>query len=188
MNLIILFSLIILLTFRFVRNRKTQNRKEGKAYSSQILTIQFLFYIILVLLVFLEFFLAQRRLNYSISILGFFIYILALIGREWAIKTLGEYWSADIRIKENHRLIKEGPYRYVRHPNLLSLLLETNALCLILNSYLCLLFVWLVYFPLILLRIKFEERVLVERLGSEYIEYRKKTRSLLPIVRRKNAH
>ena len=34
----------------------------------------------------------------------------------WARVHLGRYWSGMITIKEGHRLIRTGPYRFVRHP------------------------------------------------------------------------
>ena len=38
-------------------------------------------------------------------------------GRQWAFNSLGKYWSVDIEIRDNHELIKNGPYKYMRHPN-----------------------------------------------------------------------
>ena len=34
----------------------------------------------------------------------------------WARFTLGRNWSSAVTIKEDHRLIRRGPYRIVRHP------------------------------------------------------------------------
>ena len=34
----------------------------------------------------------------------------------WARLTLGTNWSGTVTVKENHELIRTGPYRFVRHP------------------------------------------------------------------------
>ncbi|HAW50272.1 TPA: hypothetical protein DCX16_04930 [bacterium] len=178
---IYLFFLAVFLFFRFIRNRATQNRQDGDVHSSWILPFQFWFYIIIIILTIVEFFTIERKINLSVSIFGFLICILGILGREWAIKALGNFWTADIRIKKDHKLIKDGPYKYVRHPNLLCLLLEINGLCFIPNSYYSLIFVWIVYFPLILLRIYFEEKVLLDVFGNEYDNYKREVFALLPI-------
>jgi len=187
MKFTIFYILFLILSsgFRFARNRATRNREGGITYFKPIFTLQFGLYAALLILTITEFFLVCREINFFVSLFGLAIYLAGVVTREWTIKTLGEYWSADIRIRENHRLIKEGPYRYVRHPNLVCLLLEINGLCLIPNSYYSLLFVWMVYFPLILVRIHLEEKVLIEKLGQEYKNYRKEVFAFLPIKRAK---
>jgi len=34
----------------------------------------------------------------------------------WTHRTLGRHWSGILELRENHRLISSGPYRYIRHP------------------------------------------------------------------------
>jgi protein-S-isoprenylcysteine O-methyltransferase Ste14 len=34
----------------------------------------------------------------------------------WARRHLGRNWSASVAIKEDHALVRRGPYRYLRHP------------------------------------------------------------------------
>jgi protein-S-isoprenylcysteine O-methyltransferase Ste14 len=34
----------------------------------------------------------------------------------WVHKTLGRNWSPVLEIRENHQLIKNGPYKKIRHP------------------------------------------------------------------------
>lgn len=34
----------------------------------------------------------------------------------WARSHLGQYWSARVAVKEDHKLIRTGPYKYFRHP------------------------------------------------------------------------
>lgn len=177
--------LILSSGFRFTRNRATRNREGGLVYFKPIFALQFWLYTGVLILAIIEFFIVGRRISPFVALFGLVIYLAGIVSREWTVKTLGEYWSADIRIREDHQLIKEGPYRYVRHPNLVCLLLEINGLCLIPNSYYSLMFVWLAYFPLILVRIHLEEKALIERFGQEYKNYRKEVFAFLPIKRAK---
>ena len=34
----------------------------------------------------------------------------------WARYSLGQYWSARVTLKEGHRVVRSGPYAFVRHP------------------------------------------------------------------------
>lgn len=173
--------LVISSGFRIFQNRAKQNREGGTVYFKPIFSLQFWLYVLMLIFSLVEFFLVGRRMNLFISLSGLIFYLAGIIGREWVIKTLGRYWSVDIRIREDHKLIKEGPYGYVRHPNLVCLFLEANGLCLIPNSYYALIFVWTIYLASILIRIQLEEKALIEKLGQEYIDYKKEVFGLLPI-------
>ncbi|RHZ89196.1 hypothetical protein Glove_18g42 [Diversispora epigaea] len=48
-----------------------------------------------------------------VTILG----IIGLALRLWSYKTLDEFFTYDIRIKKDHKLITHGPYRYLIHPS-----------------------------------------------------------------------
>lgn len=177
--------LILSSVYRVWRRRKynTKGKREGSIirYAKPICTIQIVFYIILSISCIVEYFLLKRTINLLVSIIGIVLYLFGIIGREWVVKTLGEYWSPHIEIKENHKLVKEGPYRYLRHPNSFLLQAEVTGLALIPNSYYSLFFVWLVYFPLTLIRIHLEEHALIEKFGKEYIDYKKEVWALLPL-------
>lgn len=174
--------LFLSLTYRQLRRYVTKNNGErGIIYSKTIYNIQFLLYIILFLGCAIEYFLCNRRINLVISCSGLIMYLFAIIFREWVISWLGKYWSHYIEIKKEHRLIKEGPYKYMRHPHLLCLLVEMTGLALIPNSYYSLLLIWTVYFPITYWRIHLEEKALIEKFGKEYLEYKNKVYALLPL-------
>jgi len=53
----------------------------------------------------------------SIQYLGLLISMLGICLREWAVLTLGKYFTVTISIQHNQKLIKNGPYHWLRHPS-----------------------------------------------------------------------
>lgn len=45
----------------------------------------------------------------AVCALGFLLAI-------WSRKALGAEWSRDVEIKQGHKLVERGPYRFMRHP------------------------------------------------------------------------
>ena len=138
-----------------------------------------------------EYFLIPGKINLWISGIGVGIVVVRIWLKWWAMFTLGEYWSVQIEVRESHKLVKEGPYRYLRHPAYLSNLMEYLGVPLIANAYYTLIGVLVIYLPLNLIRLHLEERELIRKFGEEYEDYRKEVPALLPIrkqscVQRKN--
>jgi methyltransferase len=48
--------------------------------------------------------------------------------RIWIILSLGPYWTTRILVLPNHMIVRRGPYRYLKHPNYLLVILEIAAL------------------------------------------------------------
>jgi protein-S-isoprenylcysteine O-methyltransferase Ste14 len=76
-------------------------------------------------------------------------------------------------------IIKEGPFRWVRHPFYLSLMLIVLSFVLLLYSYVLL--VGLIVLTIILVGEAYrEEAILVEAFGETYLRYQRKTGMFLP--------
>ncbi|MBV8327065.1 isoprenylcysteine carboxylmethyltransferase family protein [Chryseobacterium sp.] len=113
---------------------------------------------------------------------GEFLIILGIVFRFIIIRSLGKYFTVDVTIKQDHKIKKEGFYKYLRHPSYAFSLVTSLGLGLYLNNWLSLLFAFVPPFLAFAYRIKIEEQALVERFGNEYIEYRKKTKKLIPFI------
>ena len=114
--------------------------------------------------------------------LGIAFILLGIILRFIIIKSLGKYFTVDVTIRQDHKIKKEGFYKYVRHPSYSFSLLTSLGLGLYLNNWLSL--VLAIIPPLLAFgyRIKIEERTLIEQFGEEYLEYRRKTKKLIPFI------
>ncbi|MDH5174105.1 MAG: isoprenylcysteine carboxylmethyltransferase family protein [Elusimicrobiota bacterium] len=130
-----------------------------------------------------EYFLISRTINLWVSCMGMVIVAIRIWLKWWAMLTLGEYWSVQIEIRESHKLTRDGPYRYVRHPAYLSNLMEYLGVPLIANAYYVLIGVLIIYIPLNLIRLHLEERELIRKFGKEYEDYRDKVPALFPTKR-----
>ena len=52
------------------------------------------------------------------------IFVLAQVGRYWAISSLGGYWNTRILILPGGDRVRRGPYKFFRHPNYIVVSLE----------------------------------------------------------------
>src|SRR6266700_3880219 len=118
---------------------------------------------------------------WSLSILGFLLYVSALLLRERAMRDLGRYFSPDIEIRSGHRVVRQGFYSWVRHPLLVCLMVEVAGLGLCLNAVWTLLFLGVgFYLPVILIRKRLEEKTLLEQLGEDYRLYQQEVGAFVP--------
>ena len=94
---------------------------------------------------------------------------------------LGMLESTRLRIVEDQKLVTIGVYAYIRHPLYLGEICRNIGVPLFFNSPTGLLIILLGNLFL-LARIKTEEEMLVQEFGDEYIEYRKRTKKIIPYV------
>ena len=127
-----------------------------------------------------EFFLVQREYNVWLAGLGLVMFVFANLLRRNAIHTLGRYWSLHIEIRERQPFVREGPYRYVRHPAYAAFVLEHIAVPLVGNAWWSLAVALLAYLPLILWRLTKEETALAQTFGEAYRAYQREVGALIP--------
>lgn len=99
---------------------------------------------------------------------------------EWSHRSLGRNWSDQPRLTATQHLITSGPYRWARRPISSAFLMVLGSLLLITANW-CVGLVWIASVALeSVVRIRYEERVMAERFGESYREYRRHTGSQLP--------
>lgn len=162
----------------FFKNKKEHGRILNKW---SLLVLGFIHCIVIVATI-LEYFLVKRQINLRVSLTGFILYLVALVGRNWSINTLGKYHSPYVEIMDDHLLIKKGPYQYLRHPYYLSVLIEFCGFPLVFNSYYSFFISLFIYMPaLFILRVYPEERSMIREFGKEYMLYKKEVFGFLPL-------
>jgi protein-S-isoprenylcysteine O-methyltransferase Ste14 len=99
----------------------------------------------------------------------------------WARKILGGNWSATVTLKQDHSLVRQGPYATVRHPIYSGLLLAGLGTALAIGEVHSLLAV-VIGVAGFYTKAKLEERFMIEHFGRDYEEYRQHTWALVPFV------
>jgi protein-S-isoprenylcysteine O-methyltransferase Ste14 len=99
--------------------------------------------------------------------------------RLWPVFMLGNRFSGLVAIQPGHTLVTSGVYGVIRHPSYLGLLVNSLGWALAFRSGVGLLITALII-PVILTRIRAEERLLLAQFGGEYDAYRARTSRLIP--------
>ena len=109
----------------------------------------------------------------------------AMALRYWAIATLGPRWTTRILVVPGLPVVTGGPYRWLRHPNYLAVIVEVAALPLVHTAWITAL-VWSVANAFVLrARIAAEEEAL--RRESDYDRAMTGRRALVPSAEREAA-
>lgn len=99
----------------------------------------------------------------------------------WARLILGANWSARVTIKQDHELVRRGPYAFVRHPIYTGLLTAMLGTALVYGFARC--FVGVLLFAVALwLKSQMEEQFMIQQFGEQYAQYRQRTRALVPFL------
>ena len=109
---------------------------------------------------------------------------LCLIGlafAAWARVTLGRNWSGVVTLKEGHELIERGPYRFVRHPIYTGILTMFFATALALG-HLAGFAATLLMFASFWIKLRDEEKLMLQQFPGQYAAYRQRTRRIIPFV------
>jgi protein-S-isoprenylcysteine O-methyltransferase Ste14 len=115
-------------------------------------------------------------------LLGLIIFLMGQSFRWYSIYYLGRYFTANVAISPDHRLIESGPYRFIRHPSYTGNFIAVIGFGLSLANMASLLVVMVPTFAVHLWRMRIEERALLEAFGDEYRNYMARTKRLVPFV------
>ncbi|HEV8073999.1 MAG TPA: isoprenylcysteine carboxylmethyltransferase family protein [Opitutaceae bacterium] len=113
---------------------------------------------------------------------GFGLFALGLVLRWWAIIHLGRFFTVNVAVATDHRVVDSGPYRYIRHPSYTGGLLAFLGISLCLLNALSIPIIMIPIFLAFRKRIGIEEAVLTTALEPNYREYIRRTKRLIPFV------
>ncbi|MGS0747936.1 methyltransferase family protein [Halpernia sp. GG3] len=120
--------------------------------------------------------------NLAFQIIGLAFLMLGVIFRLAVVYNLGKYFTVDVTIMKNHKLITDGFYKYIRHPSYTFSLLTFVGLALVLNNWISAIVLLIPVFSMFFYRIKIEEKVLKVQFGTAYTDYMKHTKKVLPFI------
>jgi protein-S-isoprenylcysteine O-methyltransferase Ste14 len=112
--------------------------------------------------------------------LGTLMLALGLGFSVWARRHLGRNWSAHVVVKEDHALVRTGPYHYVRHPIYTGILFAMLGMALAIGE-------WRTLVGLAGMILSFaiksrQEEGRMRETFADYAEYQRHTAALIPYV------
>ncbi len=117
-----------------------------------------------------------------IQILGIAVYFSGLALRYWCSYLLGIYFARGVAAQEGQELVSSGPYRILRHPLYLGLLLLTLGVPLYFGSLPGLFLGGILMTWAIRKRVLIEERKIAKALGKKYTNWGKDRYRLIPFI------
>jgi protein-S-isoprenylcysteine O-methyltransferase Ste14 len=113
---------------------------------------------------------------------GVVVFIFAILVLWRSHKDLGSNWTMTIGLREDHKLITDGIFKYIRHPMYAAHIFWAMAQILLLHN-------WFAAYPflitsvtLYLIRYRSEEKMMIEKFGNEYNQYMAKTGRIFPKI------
>lgn len=115
------------------------------------------------------------------SFLGMGLTVLGFAFAIWARVFLGGNWSSAVTVKENHELVRKGPYALVRHPIYAGALLALMGTVVVFHQTRGLIAFGVATLALCL-KSRREEQFMTEQFGAMYEQYKQDVKALIPFV------
>jgi protein-S-isoprenylcysteine O-methyltransferase Ste14 len=97
-------------------------------------------------------------------------------------RRLGRSWSVTLEIRENHGLVTDGIYRFVRHPMYSAYFLWVLSQALLLPNWIAGPAGLVGFGTLFAFRVRHEEQMMLDAFGDEYAAYAARTKRIIPGV------
>jgi methyltransferase len=161
---LVVAALVIALVERFysLGNEKRLLREGGREIAPLVFRIMVPVYSAIFPLALIEHFGLQRRAPAGWMIALTVLFLGAKLLKLWAVLQLRRDWTMKVVVPRDLRVVTSGPYRYIRHPNYVAVLLEVVALPLAGGAWITALAGGLVFLALLRTRVRTEEAALFE--------------------------
>lgn len=99
----------------------------------------------------------------------------------WARFVIGRNWSGTVTLKQDHELVRSGPYAIVRHPIYTGFLLALLGIAVARGAIGAFLGVSIAVLAFRLKSLT-EESFMLDQFGSQYAAYKREVKALIPFV------
>jgi len=113
---------------------------------------------------------------------GIGLMVLGLALRWWSVIHLGRFFTVNVAVSTDQRVIDSGPYRWIRHPSYAGMLLLLVGIGVCFGNVVSMAVILVPLVALLLKRIRVEEAALASTLGDTYRDYRSHTKRLIPAI------
>lgn len=161
-------------------NRRGKLDMDAKPWDLLFVKLYLLSYLITPLAAGLEFRYAPAAFGMGYAYLGIALFLFGAMFTHWAL-IVNRFFETTVKVQEGQEVIQNGPYRFVRHPGYVGMILMLLAFPLITGSLYALI-ITLLTCVLFIFRTKYEDATLQKELKG-YKEYAKKTKyRLVPYI------
>ena len=131
----------------------------------------------------LEFFYFKTfNFHYIVFLLFGLVFLIGVLLRVYTIYLLGKFFDLNIKIKDDHEIVKEGVYGYLRHPMYLANFLIFLGFAGFFSSFFGIISTFVFILPVTVMRIQREEYYLKEKFGKKYEKYVKESFKMIPEI------
>lgn len=125
---------------------------------------------------------AIREARWPLFVVGLALMVVGIVLRQWSIWLLGRFFTVDVRVRPDQTVVDRGPYRWVRHPSYTGILITFAGVGIALGNWIALALAIVLPAAGLVVRIRLEERALLEGLGEPYRRYAAGRARLIPHV------
>jgi protein-S-isoprenylcysteine O-methyltransferase Ste14 len=115
-------------------------------------------------------------------VVGLSLIALGSLLRRYCFRTLGQYFTGDVRARSDQPVIRTGPYRLVRHPSYTAGMMMFIGIGLALGSWFSFILLTVATIATYGYRVVIEERALLDAIGEPYRSYMKDTKRFIPYI------
>ncbi len=118
----------------------------------------------------------------ALFFIGIALILLGVALRWYAIWMLGSYFTRDVAVSADQKVVQTGPYRFIRHPAYSGTFLTMLGVGLAMTNWASLVALLLCVFSGHMYRVSVEEKALSQTIGQPYREYMQRTKRFIPWV------
>lgn len=182
----IAFTAILVFYMLWEMQFKTRAPKDAKREGRKSFQIHFLVVPISLLAPlicgFLKIGVIRGEYREAIVWIGLLLMLGGRVLRLWAQTQMKHLFVGELAVQKDHRVVKTGPYKYIRHPAYVGGTLSAIGIGLALSTWLGALIAGGVLIASYITRIPKEEALLASEMGDEYRNYMKQTKRFVPFV------
>jgi protein-S-isoprenylcysteine O-methyltransferase Ste14 len=115
-------------------------------------------------------------------IAGVLMIFLGSLLRRYCFRTLGKYFTGDVRAAPDQPVISSGPYRLVRHPSYTAGMIMFIGIGLALGNWISFALLTIATIATYAYRVAVEERALLATIGEPYGSYMKGRKRFIPYI------
>jgi protein-S-isoprenylcysteine O-methyltransferase len=123
-----------------------------------------------------------QRVRVPMFAVGVSLILLGSLLRRYCWRTLGQYFTGDVRARSDQPVIRTGPYTLVRHPSYTAGMMMFIGIGLALGNWVSLTLLTIATIATYSYRVVIEERTLLDTIGEPYGSYMKERKRFIPYI------